>query len=111
MTEAAAAGRCRLLSPTRVDQLIRCGAPESPALTFKSETLTYRELADRVARAAAGLRGLGIGRGERVVIYAEKRIETVVAILATAAAGAVFVPVNPLFKARHLAHVVSDCAA
>ena len=44
-------------------------------------------------------------------MYAEKRIETVVALLATSAAGAVFVPVNPLFKVRHLTRLLADCAA
>jgi acyl-CoA ligase (AMP-forming) (exosortase A-associated) len=93
----------------RVDQLVGRGDPDRPALTFKDVTLSYRELADRVARLAAGLRGLGVRRGDRVAVYAEKRIDTVVALLATSAAGAAFVPVNPLFKARHLGHVIEDC--
>jgi len=97
--------------PVRVDRLIGGGDPDRPAVTFKSQTVTYRELADRVARAARGLHALGIRRGDRVVVYAPKQIETVVALLAASAAGAVFVPVNPLFKARHLAHVVADCGA
>lgn len=96
--------------PIRVDRLLDRGDPDRPALTFRSETLTYRQLADRVARVASGLRGLGIGRGDRVVVYADKRVETVVAVLAVSAAGAVFVPVNPLFRTRHLGYVVEDCA-
>lgn len=97
-------------SLVRVDQLLGCGDPDRPALTFKSRTLTYGELADRVARVASGLHALGVRRGDRVAVYAEKRLETVVALLAIAAAGAVFVPVNPLFKTRHLAYVIRDCA-
>jgi acyl-CoA ligase (AMP-forming) (exosortase A-associated) len=106
------AGGCgRAARLNRVDRLIGCGDPDRPAVTFKAETVTYRDLADRVARVATGLHSLGLRRGDRVAVYAEKRIETVVAILATAAAGAVFVPVNPMFKARHLAYVLEDCAA
>lgn len=93
----------------RVDQLLGHGDPDRPALTFKDATLSYRELADRVARLAAGLAGFGVRRGDRVAVYAEKRIDTVVALMAISAAGAAFVPVNPLFKARHLAHVIEDC--
>ncbi|MEV6606211.1 acyl-CoA ligase (AMP-forming), exosortase A system-associated [Kutzneria sp. NPDC051319] len=93
----------------RVDQLLGHGDPDRPALTFKDATLSYRELADRVGRLAAGLAGLGVRRGDRVAVYAEKRIDTVVALMAISAAGAAFVPVNPLFKARHLAHVIEDC--
>jgi acyl-CoA ligase (AMP-forming) (exosortase A-associated) len=93
----------------RLDQLIGCGAPDRPSVTFRSETLTYAELAAQVTRAAHGLYQRGVRRGDRVAVYAEKRLETVVAMLAVAAAGAVLVPVNPLFKARHLTHVVADC--
>lgn len=94
---------------TRVDRLIGCGDPDRPAVTYAAETVSYRQLADRVARAANGLRALGVRRGDRVAIYAQKQIETVVALLAVSAAGGIFVPVNPLFKARHLAHVAADC--
>jgi acyl-CoA ligase (AMP-forming) (exosortase A-associated) len=80
-------------------------------VTFKDRTLTYAELSGQVAAVAAGLRGLGIGRGDRVVVYLEKRIETVVAILAAAAAGAVFVPVNPVFKPAQVGYVLADCGA
>jgi len=101
MSEAAA--------PVRLDQLLGRGAPGDPALTHKDRTLTYAELADQVARVAHGLHRLGVRRGDRVAVYAEKRLETVVALFAAAAAGAVLVPLNPLFKARHIAHVATDC--
>ncbi|MFE6038299.1 acyl-CoA ligase (AMP-forming), exosortase A system-associated [Streptomyces sp. NPDC056452] len=97
--------------PVRLDQLTGHGDPERPALTFRSRTLTYADLADRVTRAANGLRGLGVRRGDRVAVYSEKRIEAVVAFLAVSAAGAVLVPVNPVFRTRHLAHILSDSGA
>jgi acyl-CoA ligase (AMP-forming) (exosortase A-associated) len=90
---------------------VHCGDPDRPALSFKSEQLTYAELAERVERAANGLYRLGVRRGDRIAVYAEKRLETVVALLAASAAGAVAVPVNPLFKARHLQHITADCTA
>ena len=96
---------------TRVDDLLRCGDADRPALTFKDETLSYGELSRRVDEAAAGLARLGLRRGERVIVYLEKRVETVVAMLAVSAAGGVFVPVNPLFKARQVGYVAADCAA
>jgi acyl-CoA ligase (AMP-forming) (exosortase A-associated) len=96
---------------TRVDDLLGRGDPDRPALTFKDETLSYRELARRVDSVAAGLQRIGVRRGERVVVYLEKRIETVVAILAVSAAGAVFVPVNPQLKPRQVGYVAGDCEA
>jgi len=104
----AAAGRPPAV-PIRVDQLLGYGDAGRPAVTFRSLTLSYRELAGQVARVAAGLHAIGVRRGDRVAIFAEKRIETVVAMLAAAAAGAVFVPVNPLFKPRQLGYVTTDC--
>ncbi|WP_061297851.1 acyl-CoA ligase (AMP-forming), exosortase A system-associated [Herbidospora cretacea] len=95
--------------PTRVDDLLRPGADDHAAVTYKDVTLTYRELRSRVARAAERLRGLE--PGARVAVYAEKRLETVVAIFAVAAAGGVFVPINPLFKARQVEYVIEDCGA
>ncbi|MDT0267331.1 acyl-CoA ligase (AMP-forming), exosortase A system-associated [Streptomyces sp. DSM 44915] len=96
--------------PLRVDQLLDRGEPDRPALTYRDETLTYARLADQVSRVAAGLRAAGVGRGDRIAVYAEKRLETVVTLLAAAAAGAVFVPLNPLFRAGQVRQVVADCA-
>jgi acyl-CoA ligase (AMP-forming) (exosortase A-associated) len=46
-----------------------------------------------------------------VAVYLEKRLETVCAIFAASAAGAVFVPVNPLLRAGQVGHVLADCEA
>ncbi|GAA0440310.1 acyl-CoA ligase (AMP-forming), exosortase A system-associated [Acrocarpospora corrugata] len=94
---------------TRFEELLGFGAAEHAAVTYKNVTLTYGELRERVARAAEGLRWLE--PGARVAIYAEKQLETVVAMFAVAAAGGVFVPINPLFKARQVEYVIEDCAA
>ncbi|MFE0650154.1 acyl-CoA ligase (AMP-forming), exosortase A system-associated [Streptomyces sp. NPDC059534] len=96
---------------TGVAGLCGRGAPDSPALTYKDTTVDYAELRRRVAGTAAGLRRLGVRRGDRVVVYMEKRVETVVALFAVAAAGGVFVPVNPVYKAPQIRHIVDDCAA
>jgi len=97
---------------TLIPDLLRhaCGtAPDRPALTHKAETLSYRALWLAVERTARGLLGLGLGPGERVGVYLPKRMETVQAIFATAAAGGVFVPINPLLKPAQVAHILRDC--
>lgn len=53
---------------------------------------TYRELTDKVDRAAAGLRGLGVDPGDRVAIYMPMIPETVIAMLAVMKIGAIVVP-------------------
>ena len=97
-------------APTRLDDLIRLGDPDAPALTYQDATLSYRELAALVGAAAAGLRRIGVRRGDRVLVCLEKRLETVVAMLAVSAAGGVLVPVNPAFKPGQVAYVAADCA-
>jgi acetoacetyl-CoA synthetase len=61
--------------------------------------LTWDELRDQVARTAAGLRELGVGRGDRVVAYMPNIPETLVAFLATASIGAVWSSCSPDFGA------------
>jgi acetoacetyl-CoA synthetase len=73
-----------------------------PAVVHMSEvrpmsTVTYEELRDQVARAAAGLRRLGVARGDRVVSTMPNIVETLVAFLATASLGAVWSSVSPDF--------------
>jgi acyl-CoA ligase (AMP-forming) (exosortase A-associated) len=83
--------------------------PDSPALTFKQETLDYDALCSQIQGVAAGLAELGVAREERVAVYLDKRIETVVAIFGASAAGAAFVPVNPLLRPAQVGHIVRDC--
>jgi acyl-CoA ligase (AMP-forming) (exosortase A-associated) len=84
--------------------------PDAPALTFKDTTVTYAELWDDVMAFASGLQGIGLARGERVAVYLDKRIETVVSIFGSSAAGGVFVPINPVLKAKQVAYILQDCS-
>lgn len=86
-------------------------SPDRPALTYKSETLTYADVAAQVGHVSSRLRELGLGRGDRVAIYLEKRIETVVAMFATSSAGGIFVPVNHVLKATQVGHILGDSGA
>ena len=98
---------------TQLHQLVAAQAaarPDAPALTFKDDSLTYGELWSRVAAFGNGLRARGLQRGDRVGVYLDKRIETVVSIFGASAAGGVFVPVNPVLKAPQVAHILADCS-
>ncbi|MDT3670689.1 MAG: acyl-CoA ligase (AMP-forming), exosortase A system-associated [Aromatoleum sp.] len=83
--------------------------PDARAITFGSETLDYSQTARAVAAFASGLVGLGLARSERVGIFLDKRLETVTAFFGTAAAGGVFVPVNPVLKAEQVGYILRDC--
>ena len=62
--------------------------------------LTWGELADEVALVAAGLRALGVARGDRVAAYMPNIPETLIAFLATASIGAIWSSAAPEFGAR-----------
>lgn len=75
-----------------------------PALVFRNESgtdrvLTWAELEREVAGAAAGLRALGVRRGDRVAAYVPAIPEAVVTFLAAASIGAVWSSCSPDFGA------------
>ena len=61
------------------------------------EQISWGELRIQVAQVAAGLRSLGIGRGDRVVAYLPNSAEALIAFLATAGLGAVWSSCSPDF--------------
>jgi acetoacetyl-CoA synthetase len=78
--------------------------PGRVAIRYSAETgragqLSYRELERYVARAQAGLRALGVGRGDRVAGYLPNGPEALVAMLATASLGAIWTGCSPDFGA------------
>src|SRR5215212_8489622 len=84
------------------EHLLRGKGGERAAIVHASESrplaeLSWNGLADQVARCAAGLRRLGVGRGDRVVAYMPNVVETVVAFLATASIGAIWSSCAPEF--------------
>ncbi len=79
--------------------------PAEVAILHSSELrelaeITWGELTEQVAAAAAGLRALGVGRGDRVVAYMPNIPETVIALLAAASLGATWSSAAPEFGAR-----------
>ncbi|HET9893321.1 MAG TPA: AMP-binding protein [Streptosporangiaceae bacterium] len=83
--------------------------PDAEALVQVSgERVSYRQMWDRAARVAGGLRDAGISTGERVAIGLPNGIDWVLAFLGGLLAGAVVVPVNTRFTDDEAAYVVGD---
>ena len=74
-------------------------------------TLTYAQLEDRCARAAAVLASLGVTREDRVAILCRNRIEFFEIMFACAKLGAIFVPLNWRSPAAELSALIADCSA
>ncbi len=80
---------------------------DSPVTRTKA-TFTYLELRDEVARVAGGLAALGVGKGDRVVIYLPMVPEAAISMLACARLGAIHSVVFGGFAARELATRIDD---
>ncbi len=97
-----------------LDRHVAGGRGEQAALIWDSpmtgriETYSYRELRDRTAKFAGGLRGLGVRQGDRVVIYMPMVPEAAIAMLACARLGAVHSVVFGGFAAAELAKRIED---
>jgi fatty-acyl-CoA synthase len=80
-------------------------APTGVAATLDDEVLTFGEIDERANRVANGLRGMGVGRGDRVLWWSETALEAVPLFAALAKIGAVFAPLNARSSAEELAPV------
>jgi amino acid adenylation domain-containing protein len=84
--------------------------PEAIALVHEGQVLSYAELNQRANRLAHHLRALGVGPDTRVVVLMERRLETVVAMLAILKAGGAYVPLDLASPPGRLAYMLQDTA-
>jgi len=95
--------------------MLRASVERDPSATAVLEvggpSLSYRELWDRSARVAGGLRAAGVGRGERVAIVLPNGLDWVLAFFGSQMLGAAVVPVNTRFTDDEVAYVVGDSGA
>lgn len=97
-----------------LDRHVDAGRGDQPALVYDSavtdtkRTYTYAELLEATARFAGALRKLGVGKGDRVVIYMPMIPEAVIAMLACARLGAVHSVVFGGFAPHELAVRIDD---
>ena len=82
--------------------------PHKPALVFFGTVLTYAALQQKAERLAVYLKGLGVEKGDRVVLCMQNCPQLVIAHFAILRANAVVVPVNPMNRAEELKHYITD---
>jgi acetoacetyl-CoA synthetase len=84
------------------EHAFRNARPDEPAVLYQSELrplsqMTWREVQEKVAALAAGLKGLGVGRGDRVVAFLPNVPEALIGFLACASIGAIWSSCSPDF--------------
>ncbi|RDI16472.1 fatty-acyl-CoA synthase [Rhodococcus sp. AG1013] len=80
--------------------------PERMAIAMGDRELTWAQLDDRTSRLAQGLRGLGVGLGDRVAALVPNCIEFCETVLACFKLGATFVPLNYRLAPAELAEII-----
>ncbi len=101
--------------PTQsLDSLLETAVREggnAVATEFFGAEMTYRQLGDRVARAAEGLRQLGVRAGDRVALILPNCPQHLIAFYAVVRLGAVVIEHNPLYTAPELERLFEDHGA
>ena len=82
--------------------------PDKPAYLFFGEPLSYRTLKSQADAIAGWLQRVGVGKGDRVVIYMQNCPQFVAALYGVLRADAVVVPVNPMNRADEFGHYITD---
>lgn len=81
----------------------------SVALRHDRRCLTYEELAEAATAVMHGFLHVRLEKHARVAVYLPKCPEAVIAMFGALAAGASFVPINPLLKPEQVSYILRDC--
>jgi benzoate-CoA ligase family protein len=111
MTAEQASGALFNASEYLLDRHVRAGGGDRIALAGVAGELSYAELAERVRRAARGLRSLGLQPEQRVVMVMADSPEFVITYLAALRIGAVPVPISTMLRADDIAAILLDSRA
>jgi acyl-CoA synthetase (AMP-forming)/AMP-acid ligase II len=98
----------------RLGEIIAMNArlfPDKVGARDLSRALTYRRWDERACRLANALRGIGLGKGDRVVVLAYNRLEWLEIYVAIEKAGLVLVPVNFRLVGPEIAYLVENSGA
>ena len=96
-----------------VHQLVEVQAkatPDTVAVVFEGEQLTYAELDQRANQLATYLERLGVKPGVLVGIFVERSLEMIVGLLGVLKAGGAYVPMDPTYPPERISFVLSDAS-
>jgi long-chain acyl-CoA synthetase len=84
--------------------------PDRPAFLYPKE-MTFKEFKEQMDIFSTALKNLGVKKGDRVALYAPNSIQWGISFYGLEKAGAILVPMNPLFKETEVAYEMNDSGA
>ncbi len=85
--------------------------PDRSAVIYLGEEYSYAELLNLINRFATALNGLGVRKGDRVVLYISNSVQWVIAFFGIQKIGAVAVPVAPIYTSVEIEYMIRDSGA
>lgn len=79
------------------------------AVIYKNQSITYYDLDRRSNDLARKMEEMGIKHSDFVLLYAEKSIEMVIAIMASVKIGTIYVPIDGRYPIERINYIISDC--
>jgi long-chain acyl-CoA synthetase len=98
------------LTFTRFDRMCEI-YPDRTAVVYLGEKFTYAHLQNLSMRFAGALTEMGVKKGDRVMVYLSNCVQWLVAFLGIQKAGAVLVPVSPIYTSYEVEYMVKDSGA
>jgi amino acid adenylation domain-containing protein len=83
--------------------------PDREAIAFKDRTVTYAELERKSNKLAHALIALQIKKGDRVGLYMDRGIESIIAACGVLKTGATYVPIDPMSPLRRFNYIIKKC--
>jgi long-chain acyl-CoA synthetase len=85
--------------------------PHQSAVVYLGERFSYRRLKDLIDRFATSLVQLGVGKGDKVMLYISNSVQWVISFFAIQKIGAVVVPVPPIYTSFEIEYMINDSGA
>jgi len=98
------------LTFTRFDQM-REKYPDRSAIIYLGENFSYSKLKDLIDRLATSLVQLGIGKGDKVMLYISNSVQWVISFFAIQKIGAVVIPIPPIYTSFEIEYMINDSGA
>src|SRR4030066_1999197 len=85
--------------------------PDRPAIIYLGERFSFARLKNLIDRFATALNQLGVGKGDKVMLYISNSVQWVIAFFGIQKIGAVVVPVPPIYTSFEIEYMINDSGA